>query len=118
MLVLLVFRRVELMSPQIGMMHKWNTPRAAELIIREKFTSAGGMPFMAMELVESLALRKGGHMLEGISYGGGPAAARLGKSIVDAFPGSLPGQGYGATELSSACATVVGIDFVLRASFF
>jgi acyl-CoA synthetase (AMP-forming)/AMP-acid ligase II len=70
---------------------------------------------MAMELLDT-KLKSGNHVLEGVGYGGGPAARtlpaiitkRLGKS------GTQPHQGYGATELSSACANVLGEDFVDR----
>lgn len=71
---------------------------------------------MAMELVDSPVLLRNGHVLESVSYGGGPASAELGNTVRKAFPLAAPGQGYGATELSSACANVTGEDFLARAS--
>lgn len=57
------------------------------MIIDERVSSAGGMPFMAMELVESF-LSKSNHVLESIGFGGGPAPGTLAGSIASAFPGT------------------------------
>lgn len=106
------------------------------MIVREKVTSAGGIPLyalqisqlrscltpssrsMAMELVEAFAAKAGSaaSVLESVGFGGGPASRELASSIIKAIPTSQPNQGYGATECSSAAATVSGEDFLLRAS--
>ncbi|KAL8277463.1 hypothetical protein RQP46_010185 [Phenoliferia psychrophenolica] len=99
---------------KICMVHKWSADRVADMIIREKCTSAGGIPFMAMELVEAFAARGGAPSLESVGFGGGPASGELPSEICKAIPSSMPNQGYGATEVSSAAATVSGEDFLLR----
>ncbi|KAI5481095.1 hypothetical protein MNV49_006281 [Pseudohyphozyma bogoriensis] len=97
---------------KVVMMYKWNIDVAAKLIVDEKVTTAGGMPFMAMELIDSI-ITKGGHTLEAIGYGGGPASQALPESIKSRCK-TDPQQGYGATELSSACCNFQGEDYVLR----
>ena len=70
---------------------------------------------MAMELVEAFAARSADtSSMESIGFGGGPASGELPQSIIKAIPSSSPNQGYGATEVSSAAATVSGEDFLLR----
>ncbi|KAM0746229.1 AMP-dependent synthetase and ligase [Meredithblackwellia eburnea MCA 4105] len=101
------------MGMKLVMCYKWDAKKVAKLIIDEKVTAAGGMPFMAIELIEEFA-KQGGHVLEGLSYGGGPASVKLPENIKKTFPEVNPGQGYGLTEVSSAAVNTCGEDYVLR----
>jgi len=100
---------------KIVMMRKWDPIRAFELIERERVTLAGGVPTIAWQLVEHPARANYDlSSLEGISFGGAPAAPDLVRRIRDAFPKSAPGQGWGMTE---TCATVTsnsGEDYINR----
>ena len=65
---------------QLVLMYKWDVAEAAELVIRETCTSAGGVPHLAAELVQALEGRK--HHLEGLAFGGGPvSAASVGRDL-------------------------------------
>lgn len=100
---------------QIVLIHKWDLAKATRLIVDEGVVVAGGIPYMAMEIVEALRSEK--HVLEGISWGGAPSSAslpqdvqaRLGKKVA-------PAQGYGATEVSSMATGVSAEDYLLRTS--
>lgn len=95
-------------------MPKWDLQRAVKLIIDEKITNAGGLPYVVTELVESV-LKQDGHCLETVSYGGSPSAHNLPNRIQNRLGNQVaPGQGYGSTETSSLATGVVGEDYVLR----
>jgi len=89
---------------KLVMQFKWDVIRAFELIQREKIQAAGGVPTIAWQLIEHPARADYDlSSLESVSYGGAPAAPELVRRILDAFPKSQPGQGWGMTE---TCATV------------
>jgi long-chain acyl-CoA synthetase len=88
---------------KIVMMYKWDVIRAFELIEREKIVMAGGVPTIAWQLIEHPA--RGDYdlsSLESVAYGGAPSAPELVRKIVETFPKSQPGQGWGMTETSAA----------------
>lgn len=60
---------------------------AVRLINREKITSAGGVPSMAMDLLESGVDISS---IETIAYGGAPAAETMAKDIIKRFPKATP----------------------------
>jgi long-chain acyl-CoA synthetase len=95
---------------KLVMMRKWDPIRAFELIEREKITSAGGVPTIAWQLIEH-PLRGNYDLssLESVAYGGAPSAPDLVRKIVETFPKSQPGNGWGMTE-TSATATSHGAE--------
>ena len=87
---------------KLVLMRKWDPDGALELIERERVTSAGGVPTIAWQLIEHPALNQYDlSSLEGISYGGAPAASELVRRIKQVFPKSAPGTGWGMTETSA-----------------
>ncbi|KAK4057422.1 hypothetical protein OIO90_001491 [Microbotryomycetes sp. JL221] len=102
------------MGGKLVILGKWDTQKAVRLIIDEKITSAGGLPFVATEMVDSL-LSEGKHCLETVTYGGSPSAGNLPKRISDKLgKNTHPGNGYGATETSSLATGLIGEDYILR----
>ncbi len=100
---------------KLVLMHKWDPELAMQLIERELITSAGGVPTIAWQLIEHPALEKYDlSSLEGVTYGGAPAAAELVRKIKQKFPASAPGTGWGMTETSSAFTGHQGEDYELR----
>jgi long-chain acyl-CoA synthetase len=100
---------------KLVLLHKWDTELAMQLIEKERITSAGGVPTIAWQLVEHPALEKYDlSSLEGVSYGGAPAAAELVRKIKERFPKSAPGTGWGMTETSSTFTGFQGEDYELR----
>jgi len=100
---------------KIVMMYKWDPVRAFELIERERVTMAGGVPTIAWQLIEH-PLRQNYDLssLESVSYGGAPSAPELVRKIVETFPKSAPGNGWGMTETSATATTHGGEDYQNR----
>ena len=100
---------------KLVMMHKWDPIRAFEMIQREKVTSAGGVPTIAWQLIEH-PLRKNYDLssLESVAYGGAPSAPELVRKIVETFPKSQPGNGWGMTETSATATTHGAEDYQHR----
>ena len=102
---------------KIVLMRKWDAEQAMQLIEREKINAAGGVPTIAWQLIEHPARAKYDlSSLESVSYGGAPSAPELVKKIVETFPKSLPGNGWGMTETSATCTTHSAEDYENRPS--
>ena len=100
---------------KLVLMHKWDVERAMQLIEREKVNGAGGVPTIAWQLIEHPAREKYDlSSLESVSYGGAPSAPELVKKIVETFPKSLPGNGWGMTETSATCTQHSAEDYENR----
>jgi long-chain acyl-CoA synthetase len=100
---------------KLVMMRKWDPVRAFELIEREKVTSAGGVPTIAWQLIEHP--RRGEFdlsSLESVAYGGAPSAPELVRKIVETFPKSAAGNGWGMTETSATVTTHGAEDYQHR----
>jgi len=100
---------------KLVMMHHFDPDRALELIERERITTFGGVPTMALQILDapSFATRDTSSV-RSVSYGGAPAPPELVKRIKAAFPDGQPGNGYGLTETSAATSMNTGPDYVAR----
>jgi long-chain acyl-CoA synthetase len=100
---------------KLVMMHKWDPVRAFQMIERERVTMAGGVPTIAWQLIEH-PLRKNYDLssLESVAYGGAPSAPELVRKIVETFPKSQPGNGWGMTETSATATTHGAEDYQHR----
>lgn len=100
---------------KLVLMRKWDAEAALKLIEREKVNQAGGVPAIAWQLLEHPARDQYDlSSLESVAYGGAPSAPELVRKIVRAFPGSLPGNGWGMTETSATCTHHSGEDYQHR----
>ncbi|WP_439817894.1 class I adenylate-forming enzyme family protein [Zavarzinia sp. CC-PAN008] len=100
---------------KIVMMRKWEPVRAFQLIERERVTAAGGVPTIAWQLIEHPERAKYDlTSLESVSYGGAPSAPELVRRIVETFPKSAPGNGWGMTETSATATQHVAEDYQNR----
>jgi long-chain acyl-CoA synthetase len=100
---------------KIVMMRKWEPELAMQLIEREKINSAGGVPTIAWQLIEHPNRHKYDlSSLESVAYGGAPSAPELVRKIVETFPKSLPGNGWGMTETSATCTSNSAEDYEHR----
>jgi long-chain acyl-CoA synthetase len=96
-------------------MRKWDAGLALDLIERERVTSVVGVPTIAWQLIEHPDVaRRDLSSLEGISYGGAPAAAELVRRIKQIAPRAAPGTAWGMTETSAAFTAVAGEDYERR----
>ena len=95
---------------KLVMMRKWDPIRAFEMIERERVTAVGGVPTIAWQLIEHPDRGKYDlSSIESVAYGGAPSAPELVRQIVEIFPKSQPGNGWGMTE-TSATATQHGAE--------
>jgi long-chain acyl-CoA synthetase len=100
---------------KLVLMHKWDPELALQLIERERVTNAGGVPTIAWQLLEHPALGKYDlSSLESISYGGAPAAGELVARLKEKFPQSVPGTGWGMTEVSGGFTGHQAEDYEAR----
>jgi len=66
---------------KLVLMRKWDTETALDLMIKEKVTSAGGVPSIAMDLLQSERFRNSDLGLETISYGGMSSPPQIAKRL-------------------------------------
>lgn len=97
---------------KLVLMRKFEPAEAASLIAREKVTVTGGVPAVALSLLEQ-AQDHDLSSLELITYGGAPCPVSLAGDI-RARLGAMPGQGWGMTETSATCTTHSGPDYLHR----
>jgi long-chain acyl-CoA synthetase len=73
------------------------------------------VPTIAWQLIEHPARAKYDlSSLESVAYGGAPSAPELVRKIVETFPKSQPGNGWGMTETSATCTTHSAEDYEHR----
>ncbi len=100
---------------KLVMMYKWDAGRALELIERERITTFGGVPAMVWQVLEHPDFpNRDLSSVQGVGYGGAPAAPELVRRIKERFPKSSPGQGYGLTETSSVTTLNNAADYEQR----
>jgi steroid-24-oyl-CoA synthetase len=100
---------------KLALMRKWDVELAMQLIERERINMAGGVPTIAWQLLEHPNRQKYDlSSLESVAYGGAPSAPELVRQIKQAFPKSLPGNGWGMTETSATCTTHSAEDYEHR----
>ncbi|MEY4965934.1 MAG: hypothetical protein RL274_1517 [Pseudomonadota bacterium] len=94
------------------LMRKFDPQAALRLIESERVTVTGGVPAIALSLLE----QAGDHDLSSlqlVTYGGAPSPASLAGRIHGQL-GAMPGQGWGMTETSATCTSHSGADFLHR----
>ncbi|HSM94851.1 MAG TPA: class I adenylate-forming enzyme family protein [Rhizomicrobium sp.] len=102
---------------KIVLMRKWEPELAMQLIQREKINSAGGVPTIAWQLIEHPNRHKYDlSSLESVAYGGAPSAPELVKKIIETFPKSAAGNGWGMTETSATHTSNSAEDYQNRPS--
>jgi long-chain acyl-CoA synthetase len=97
---------------KIVLQRRWNADDALPLIEKERITHVGGVPTIAWQILEHPRLNDYDlSSLEGVSYGGAPAAPELVKRIKERFPLATPGQGWGMTETSATAVSNNAEDY-------
>jgi long-chain acyl-CoA synthetase len=100
---------------KIVLMRKWEPELAMQLIERERVSQAGGVPTIAWQLIEHPNRHKYDlSSLEAVAYGGAPSAPELVKKIVEVFPKSAAGNGWGMTETSGTHTSNSAEDYQNR----
>ena len=100
---------------KIVMMHHFDAKRALKVIETERITGIGGVPTIAMQIIDDPDFSTfDTSSVKNISYGGAPAPPDLVKRLRSAFPGGQPGNGYGLTETSAGVCGNSGPDYVAK----
>jgi long-chain acyl-CoA synthetase len=85
------------------------------LIAAEHLTHIGGVPTIAMQILDHPSFRDyDTSSVRSVSYGGAPAPPELVKRICAAFALGQPGNGYGLTETSSVTSMNSGADYLQK----
>ncbi len=104
-----------LTGSKIVMMHHFDARRALKLIESERITSFGGVPTIAMQVIDHPDFDQfDTSSVASVSYGGAPAPPDLVRRIREKFPTGQPGNGYGLTETSAGVCFNIGPDYVAR----
>ena len=100
---------------KIVLMRRWEAEQAMQLIERERIDATGGVPTIAWQLIEHPARAKYDlSSLVSVSYGGAPSAPELVRRIVEVFPRSAPGNGWGVSEPTATFTGHTGRDYEAR----
>ena len=100
---------------KLVMMHHFDAGQALALIESERLTMFGGVPTIAMQILDHPDFTKfDTSSVRSVSYGGAPAPPELVRRIQAAFPTGQPGNGYGLTETSAAVCLNAGADYVAK----
>lgn len=101
---------------KLVLMYRWETPRALELIERERITSVSAVPTLVRQLLEAPGLeRRDLSSLAGLASGGAPVPPDLITRIDDQFTSKVsPVNGYGLTETTSAVVVNAGREYVAK----
>ena len=100
---------------KIVMMHHFDARRALQMIEEERISLIGGVPTIAMQILDHPDFaRFDTSSVRSVSYGGAPAPPELVRRIRAAFPKAQPGNGYGLTETSAAVCLNSGPDYVAK----
>jgi long-chain acyl-CoA synthetase len=102
-----------IMGSKMALMYKWNPVEAVDLIEKYGLTSAGGVPIVVRQLLETAtAAGKSLSTLVGLSSGGAPVPPDLIRRVETQFEQkAAPANGYGLTETTSAVITNGGADY-------
>jgi long-chain acyl-CoA synthetase len=93
-------------------MRWWAAEEALRLIERERVTLAGGVPTIAMQILEHPARHHYDlSSLKYLHYGGAPAAGDLAERIAETFTGTTPVCGYGMTETCATFTNQFGAEY-------
>jgi long-chain acyl-CoA synthetase len=92
---------------------RWNAPDILRLIEREKVSGFSGSPTMVWDLIQAReSMDADLSSLVSVSTGGQAQPVNLLQAVVDTFPNSVVGTGYGSTETAGAIAMHTGADYL------
>ncbi|MFZ0769348.1 MAG: AMP-binding protein [Acidimicrobiales bacterium] len=100
---------------KIVMMHHFDAAKALKIIESERITSIGGVPTIAMQIIDHPDFDKyDTSSVKSIAYGGAPAPPDLVRRLRALFPLGQPSNGYGLTETSAGISGNAGADYVSK----
>ena len=92
---------------------RWDAANILRLIEQEKVSGFSGSPTMVWDLIQaSRSVDADLSSLVSVSTGGQAQPVNLLQAVVETFPNSVVGTGYGATETAGAIAMHTGADYL------
>jgi long-chain acyl-CoA synthetase len=100
---------------KIVMQRRWDCDQALKLMQEERVTHFGGVPTIAWQVLEHPDIDKYDlSSVEGVAYGGAPAAPELVNRLKARFPTAQPSQGWGMTETSATAVSNGAEDYMRK----
>jgi long-chain acyl-CoA synthetase len=100
---------------KIVLMRRWDAAAALRLIQEERVNATGGVPTIAWQLIEHPERANYDlSSLDTVTYGGAPSAPELVRRIVETFPKSIPGNGWGMSETTATFTSHLAEDYEHR----
>ncbi len=100
---------------KIVTMHHFDAGQALKIIERERITNFGGVPTVAMQIIDHPDFAQyDTSSVKTIAYGGAPAPPELVRRLREHFPLAQPSNGYGLTETSAGITINVGPDYAAK----
>ena len=100
---------------KLVMQRRWDVDQALPLMEKERVSHFGGVPTIAWQVLEHPKVDQYDlSAIEGVSYGGAPAAPELVNRIKARFPKAQPGQGWGMTETSATAVSNSSEDYARK----
>jgi long-chain acyl-CoA synthetase len=97
----------------LAMLPRWDAEEAISVITREGITATGGVPTIALQLLERVeATGESLPSLQSLSFGGAAAPSALVDRMARDLPGAVPGSGFGMTEAGSMITHHQGGEYV------
>ncbi|MCU1513900.1 MAG: 4-coumarate--CoA ligase-like 1 [Microbacteriaceae bacterium] len=97
----------------LAMMHRWDAQKAVDLIRREGIQATGGVPTIALQLLDTVeAEHEPLPSMQSLSFGGAAAPAALVERMARVLPGVVPGCGFGMKEAASMITHHQGEEYV------
>lgn len=106
------------LGSKLVLMYKWDVEQAIDLISRERIRGWSGVPTVVRQVLEHPRAASGElDSLASIASGGAPVPEDLINRVGTLFRQRVaPGNGYGATETTSAIISNGGADYLARPS--
>lgn len=98
---------------KIVLMRRWSVKDAISLILEHKVNLIGGVPSVAVAIMQSKALPDD-YPMKAVAYGGAPPPSRLAHDIRDTFPTAAASHGWGMTETTVLHCQHIGPDYYAK----
>ena len=100
---------------KVVMMHHFDPGKALQIIQDEQIGGIGGVPTIAMQILDHPDFAKyDTSSVKNISYGGAPPPPSLAQRLATAFPQASASNGYGLTETTAAVCGNSGPDYLAK----
>jgi long-chain acyl-CoA synthetase len=100
---------------KIVLMHHFDAGKALKIIQDERISGIGGVPTIAMQILDHPDFAKyDTSSVKSIAYGGAPPPPGLAARLAAAFPQASASNGYGLTETTAAVCGNSGPDYLAK----